>query len=71
NITGFGNCYGYVYKFQRCAILHKFLFYLIYGYEGKVDTEPLQVRMLKSILSQSHQKNGSSSEINSSLMRVD
>ncbi|CAF4446589.1 unnamed protein product, partial [Rotaria magnacalcarata] len=40
NITGFGNCYGYVYKFQRCAILHKFLFYLIYGYEGKVDTEP-------------------------------
>ncbi|CAF3505753.1 unnamed protein product [Rotaria socialis] len=42
NITGFGNCYGYVYKFQRCAILHKFLFYLIYGYEGKVDTEPLE-----------------------------
>jgi hypothetical protein len=38
NITGFGNCYGYVYKFQRCAILHKFLFYLLYGYEGKPDT---------------------------------
>ncbi|CAF0903701.1 unnamed protein product, partial [Didymodactylos carnosus] len=29
-----GNCYGYVYKFQRCAILHKFLFYLLYAYEG-------------------------------------
>lgn len=39
NITGFGNCYGYVYKFQRCAILHKFLFYLLYGYEGKIDME--------------------------------
>lgn len=43
NITGFGNCYGYVYKFQRCAILHKFLFYLIYGYEGKVDHDTLEV----------------------------
>ncbi len=42
NITGFGNCYGYVYKFQRCAILHKFLFYLIYGYEGKIDTEEIE-----------------------------
>ena len=39
NITGFGNCYGYVYKFQRCAILHKFLFYLLYGYEGKLDLD--------------------------------
>ncbi len=43
NITGFGNCYGYVYKFQRCAILHKFLFYLLYGYEGKIDTEKIEV----------------------------
>lgn len=43
NITGFGNCYGYVYKFQRCAILHKFLFYLIYGYEGKPDVEEIEV----------------------------
>ncbi|CAF4349448.1 unnamed protein product, partial [Rotaria sp. Silwood2] len=42
NITGFGNCYGYVYKFQRCAILHKFLFYLLYGYEGKVDNETIE-----------------------------
>ena len=39
SITGFGNCYGYVYKFQRCAILHKFLYYLLYGYEGKADGE--------------------------------
>jgi hypothetical protein len=43
NITGFGNCYGYVYKFQRCAILHKFLFYLLYGYEGKTDTIEIEV----------------------------
>jgi hypothetical protein len=41
SITGFGNCYGYVYKFQRCAILHKFLFYLLYGYEGKTDIEQI------------------------------
>lgn len=45
NITGFGNCYGYVYKFQRCAILHKFLFYLLYGYEGKIDNEALEVSL--------------------------
>jgi len=43
NITGFGNCYGYVYKFQRCAILHKFLFYLLYGYEGNTDSEEIEV----------------------------
>ena len=43
NVTGFGNCYGYVYKFQRCAILHKFLFYLLYGYEGKPDTVQTEV----------------------------
>ena len=41
-ITGFGNCYGYVYKFQRCAILHKFLFYLLYAYEGKNDIEQIE-----------------------------
>jgi hypothetical protein len=46
NVTGFGNCYGYVYKFQRCAILHKFLFYLLYGYEGKIDIDDVQVRSL-------------------------
>lgn len=43
NVTGFGNCYGYVYKFQRCAILHKFLFYLLYGYEGKADNVEIEV----------------------------
>lgn len=43
NVTGFGNCYGYVYKFQRCAILHKFLFYLLYGYEGKMDNIEIEV----------------------------
>jgi hypothetical protein len=43
NVTGFGNCYGYVYKFQRCAILHKFLFYLLYGYEGNVEIEQVEV----------------------------
>ncbi|CAF1525144.1 unnamed protein product [Rotaria sp. Silwood1] len=42
NITGFGNCYGYVYKFQRCAILHKFLFYLLYGYQGKINNEIIE-----------------------------
>ena len=39
SIAGFGNCYGYVYKFQRCAILHKFLFYLLVGYEGKEECD--------------------------------
>ncbi|CAF4303143.1 unnamed protein product, partial [Adineta steineri] len=42
NVTGFGNCYGYVYKFQRCAILHKFLFYLLYGYEGSTENEDIE-----------------------------
>ncbi|CAF1164023.1 unnamed protein product [Adineta ricciae] len=41
NVNGFGNCYGYVYKFQRCAILHKFMFYLLYGYEGNLEHEDL------------------------------
>ena len=48
NVTGFGNCYGYVYKFQRCAILHKFLFYLLYGYEGKTNTIEIEVRIKTS-----------------------
>ena len=43
NVTGFGNCYGYVYKFQRCAILHKFLFYLLYGYEGQLENDENQL----------------------------
>ena len=47
NIAGFGNCYGYVYKFQRCAILHKFLFYVLYGYEGKSDNEITEVEIRK------------------------
>ena len=43
NINGFGNCYAYLYKFQRAAIRHKFLFYLLYQYEGKSDCSDVDV----------------------------